>query len=138
MSITVSNLFRTVLYECHIIIFLLKKDKTSNIISRDWCKTIVTTSFYIRSYNSFAPSTWYSVCPIPGMGDVHPSPSARGWASSHHVPSRSYTRPQPRMCRSCAEKPPQVRYVIPVCISWLQRNTVIASVYFECLVQNYL
>jgi len=24
--------------------------------SRAWCKTIVTTSFYIRSYNSFAPS----------------------------------------------------------------------------------
>ena len=23
---------------------------------RSWCKTIVTTSFYIRSYNSFAPS----------------------------------------------------------------------------------
>ena len=27
-----------------------------NINSRAWCKTIVTTSFYIRSYNSFAPS----------------------------------------------------------------------------------
>jgi len=25
-------------------------------IARAWCKTIVTTSFYIRSYNSFAPS----------------------------------------------------------------------------------
>ena len=25
--------------------------------SRAWCKTIVTTSFYIRSCNSFAPST---------------------------------------------------------------------------------
>ena len=25
-------------------------------VSRAWCKTIVTTSFYIRSYNSFAPS----------------------------------------------------------------------------------
>ena len=25
-------------------------------ISRAWCKTIITTSFYIRSYNSFAPS----------------------------------------------------------------------------------
>ena len=25
-------------------------------ISRAWCKTIVTTSFYIRTYNSFAPS----------------------------------------------------------------------------------
>jgi len=24
--------------------------------SRTWCKTIVTTSFYIRSYNSFAPN----------------------------------------------------------------------------------
>ena len=24
------------------------------IIMRAWCKTIVTTSFYIRSYNSFA------------------------------------------------------------------------------------
>jgi len=24
-------------------------------ISRTWCKTIITTSFYIRSYNSFAP-----------------------------------------------------------------------------------
>ena len=27
-----------------------------NTITRAWCKTIVTTSFYIRSYNSFAPS----------------------------------------------------------------------------------
>jgi len=26
---------------------------------RAWCKTIVTTSFYIRSYNGFAPSTRY-------------------------------------------------------------------------------
>jgi len=25
-------------------------------MSRVWCKTIVTTSFYIRSFNSFAPS----------------------------------------------------------------------------------
>jgi len=28
-------------------------------VSRAWCKTIVTTSFYIRSYNSFAPSPQY-------------------------------------------------------------------------------
>ena len=31
------------------------------LISRAWCKTIVTTSFYIRSYNSFAPSPRYAV-----------------------------------------------------------------------------
>jgi len=30
-------------------------------ISRAWCKTIVTTSFYIRSYNSFAPSPRFAV-----------------------------------------------------------------------------
>jgi len=26
------------------------------VISRDWCKNIVTASFYVRSYTSFAPS----------------------------------------------------------------------------------
>jgi len=30
--------------------------------SRAWCKTIVTTSFYVRSYNSFAPSPRGEVC----------------------------------------------------------------------------
>jgi len=29
--------------------------------SRAWCKTIVTTSFYIRSYNSFAPSPLHTI-----------------------------------------------------------------------------
>ena len=33
-----------------------------NCISRAWCKTIGTTSFYIRSYNSFAPSPRYILC----------------------------------------------------------------------------
>ena len=31
-------------------------DEILKSIARAWCKTIVTTSFYIRSYNSFAPS----------------------------------------------------------------------------------
>jgi len=30
-------------------------------LSRAWCKTMVTTSFYIRSYNSFAPSPRYAL-----------------------------------------------------------------------------
>ena len=30
-------------------------------VSRAWCKTIVTTTFYIRSYNSFAPSPRYVI-----------------------------------------------------------------------------
>jgi len=30
-------------------------EQKQNSKSRAWCKTIVTTSFYIRSYNSFAP-----------------------------------------------------------------------------------
>jgi len=30
-------------------------------ISRAWCKNNVTTSFYIRSYNSFAPNPRYAV-----------------------------------------------------------------------------
>jgi len=33
--------------------------KYTGYISRAWCKTIVTTSFYIRSCNSFAPSPRY-------------------------------------------------------------------------------
>ena len=30
-------------------------------IHRVWCKTMVTTLFYITSYNSFAPRPWYTV-----------------------------------------------------------------------------
>jgi len=47
-------------------------------ISRAWCKTIVTTSFYIMSYNSFAPSPRYSqrFCPSVSLSiptSVRPS-----------------------------------------------------------------
>jgi len=35
--------------------------KIAQRISRAWCKTIVTTSFYIRSYNNFAPSPRYAL-----------------------------------------------------------------------------
>jgi len=38
------------------------RHKQGTSTSRVWCKTIVTTSFYIRSYNSFAPSPRHAVC----------------------------------------------------------------------------
>ena len=36
--------------------------KSLDFIARAWCKTIVTTSFYIRSYNSFTPSPGNAHC----------------------------------------------------------------------------
>ena len=36
----------------------------------NWCKTIVTTLFYIKSYNSFVPSPWMCVFNIPWYYDL--------------------------------------------------------------------
>jgi len=53
----------------------VQSPELSYFVSRAWCKTIVTTLFDIRSYNSFAPSHRYitsSKCPLPKLFKLCP------------------------------------------------------------------
>jgi len=60
------------------------------LISRAWCKTIVTTSFYIRSYNSFAPSPRYVLSIYPFKNNVccflsHPPKCCHVWPTMAYI-----------------------------------------------------
>jgi len=56
--------------------------------SRAWCKTIVTTSFYIRSYNSFAPSPRHTILPWASCtANIHQDSQC----ACPHLPGRTWS-----------------------------------------------
>jgi len=54
-------------------------------VMKAWCKTIVTTLFYITSYNSFAPSSWTTMLINWFLIVVPHCKRPKAWLYLHHL-----------------------------------------------------